>query len=169
MARGDISPIGINGGAQEFRVAASATRGYAGDPINSLAALTSGESDVNTVVVLTTAKPVIGTDNFIGIASKNMEVNSSGTVIAHRLWVVVPIPYVTRLRGRATTASEIDTDSELLGLFFDATVFTLTSGAYTILSNPTTNTHGLIIRDGNISLGTLDVAVDARVMRNTVA
>ena len=60
LGRGNVTVKGINGGKQEFRVAASATRGYAGEPINSLSALTSGVSDVNTVVVLTDTKPVIG-------------------------------------------------------------------------------------------------------------
>ena len=60
MTRGDLSIIGVSGGARPFRVAASATRGYAGEPINSLSALTSGAADVNMVVVLNDGKPVIG-------------------------------------------------------------------------------------------------------------
>jgi len=60
MTRGDLSVIGVSGGARPYRVAAAATRGYAGEPINSLAALTAGASSVNTVVVLTDGKPVIG-------------------------------------------------------------------------------------------------------------
>ena len=168
MTRGDLTTIGINGGTQEFRVAASATRGYAGEPINSLAALTAGVADVNTVVVLTDGKPVVATDNFVGIASKNMEVNSSGTVIAHRLWVTVPIPSITRISGRALTKASVDTDSELLGVMWDTVLFDLTSGAYTIDQTAAANTSGLTIRDGNTFLGTLQVIVDARVMRNAV-
>ena len=169
MTRGDLSIIGVSGGARPFRVAASATRGYAGEPINSLSALTSGAADVNTVVVLTDGKPVIGTDSFVGVAEENMKVNSAGTVVAHTLSVGVPIPNITRIRGKAKTAASVDTDSELLGLLWDAVLFDLTSGVYTIDETATANTSGLLIVDGIISKGLLDVTVDSRVMRNDVA
>ena len=150
-------------------MAAAATRGYAGEPINSLAALTAGVADVNTVVVLTDAKPVIGTDNFIGVAEENMKVNGAGTVVAHELSVVVPIPYATRIRGRAKTKTSADTDSELLGFLFDAVLFDLTAGAYTIDQTAAANTGGLIVRGGIPAKGLLDVVVDARAMRKDVS
>ncbi len=169
MSRGDIQVIGVSAGAHPFRVAASATRGYAGEPINSLAARTAGAADVNTVVVLTDAKPVIGTDNFIGIAEKNMKVDSTGTVVAQKLGVVVPIPNVTRMRGKAKTAANVDTDAELLAILHDEVLFDLTSGVYTIDDTAAANTSGLEIVDGIPSKGTLDVVVDARAMRKEVA
>lgn len=162
--------IGVSGGAHPYRVAASATRGYAGEPINSLAARTSGAADVNTVVVLTDTKPIIGTDNFVGIATKNMKVNSAGTtVVAHTLMVAVPIPNVTRMRGRAKTAANVDTDAELLAILHDEVTFDLTASVYTIDDTAASNTSGLMIADGNVTKGTLDVTVDARAMRKEVS
>lgn len=161
--------IGVSGGSRPFRVAASATRGYAGEPINSLVAQTSGVADVNTVVVLTDGKPVIGTDSFVGVATENMKVNSAGTVVAHTLSVAMPIPGITRIRGKAKTAASVDTDSELLGLLHDLVLFDLTSSVYTIDETASANTSGLEIVDGIISKGILDVIVDARVMRNKVS
>ncbi len=169
MSRGDISVIGVSGGAHPYRVAASATRGYAGEPINSLAARTAGVADVNTVVVLTDTKPIIGTDNFVGIAQENMKVNAAGTVVAHSLNVIVPIPNCTRMRGKAKTAASIDTDAELLGILFDEVTFDLTSAVYTIDEAAAANTSGLTIVDGDIRKGTLDVTVDARAMRKEVS
>ena len=169
MSRGDLSVIGVSGGARPFRVAAEATRGYAGEPINSLAALTNGAANVNTVVVLTDGKPVIGTDGFVGVAMENMKVNSAGTVVAHTLSVGVPIPHITRIRGKAKVAASIDTDAELLAILWDAVLFDLTSAVYTIDETAAANTSGLTIVDGIISKGLLDVVVDARVMRNSVA
>ncbi len=169
MAKGDISMIGVSGGTRPYRVAASATRGYAGDPINSLGVRTSGAVNVNTVVVLTDGKPLVGTDAFVGIAGENMKVNSAGTVLAHTLSVAIPIPHCTRIRGKAETVANIDTDAELLAILWDATSFGLSSGVYTISETAAGDTEGLMIVDGNITKGTLDVVVDARVMRTDVA
>lgn len=169
MSRLDLTTVGINGGNQPRRVAASATRFYAGEPINYAGTYSSGAASVNTVVVLTDAKPVIGTDNFVGIAAKDAEVNSAGTVIAHKTYVTVPLPLVTRIRGRAKTAANVDTDSELLGVLYDAVLFDLTSAAYTIDETAAADTSGLIIVDGNPIKSTLDVVVDARATRADIS
>lgn len=161
--------VGINSGAHPRRVAAAATRFYAGEPMNSLAALTTGASSVNTVVVLTDTKPRVGTDNFQGIAGADAQVNAAGTVIAHKTLVVLPIPYITLIRGRAKTAANIDTDSELLGILFDAVDFDLTSSVYTIDDAAASNASGLSVMDGNVIKGTLDCVADARVMRKDIS
>src|ERR1044072_247604 len=98
-----------------------------------------------------------------------MKVNGAGTVVAHELSVVVPIPYATRIRGRAKTKTSADTDSELLGFLFDAVLFDLTAGAYTIDQTAAANTGGLIVRGGIPAKGLLDVVVDARAMRKDVS
>ncbi len=165
MAKFDIKTVGINGGARTFRVAASATRFYTGEPINFAGTYTSGVASVNTVVVMTDAKPVIGTDLMVGIAAKDAEVNSSGTVTAHKTQVTVPIPYVTKIRGKAKTTTNVDTDSELLGVLWDVVLFDLTAAVYTIDETAAADTSGLTIVDGNIAKQTLDVTVDARAMR----
>lgn len=169
MAKHDLRVVGISAGARPYRVAASATRFYAGEPINFAGTYTSGAASVNTVVVMTDAKPVIGTDNFIGVAARDASVNSSSTVIAHTTQVTVPIPEVTTIRGKAKTATNIDTDAELLGVLFDVVLFDLTSSVYTIDETAAADTSGLRIVNGNVSKGTLDVVVDARAMRADIS
>lgn len=169
MARRDLSVIGVSAGEQPRRVAASATRFYTGEPLNFAGTYTSGVASVNTVVVLTDAKPVIGTDSFQGIAGKDAKVNSSGTVVAHTTSCIVPIPNCSRIRGRAKTVANIDTDSELLGVLFDAVLFDLTSSVYTIDETAAADTSGLLIVDGIPSKGTLDVTVDVRAFRADVS
>lgn len=169
MSRGDLSVIGVSGGERPFRVAASATRFYTGEPINFAGTYSSGVASANTVVVLTDAKPVIGTDLFVGIAGRDAKVNSAGTVVAHTTSVVVPIPYCTRIRGRAKTAANVDTDSELLGVLWDVVLFDLTTAVYTIDETAAADTSGLTIVDGNPAKQTLDVIVDARAMRADIS
>lgn len=161
--------VGVNAGSRQFRVAASATRFFAGEPINSLATLSSGAASVNTVVVLTTTKPLIGTDNFVGVAAGDAVVNASATVIAQQIPVDVPLPYSTIIRGRGKTAANIDTDAELLLILGDAVTFDLTAGAYTINDTATTNAAALTIVNGNIAKQTLDTTIDARGMRVTIS
>ena len=164
----DVHAIGITAGNWEMRVAASATRGYTGEPLMMTPTYTAGVSDVNTVVVVTDNKPTIATDEFKGICAKDFVVNSSGTVTAHKNLVTVPIPYATRLRAKAETKANIDTDSELLGLFFDFVRFDLTGGVYTYAAS-TANTAGLQIVSGNSTRGTLDAVVDARTLRTVIS
>ena len=147
-----------------FRVAASATRGYSGEPIINTASYTTGVATVNTVAVLTDGLPVIGTDTFVGIARDSMQVNSAGTVVAHKLNVAVPIANGTKLRAKHKTAASADTDSEVLGLFFDIAIFDLTTAVYT-WDPSTADTGAFIVRDGNAAKATLDCVVDARAMR----
>ena len=165
MARGNVSVKGINGGNQEFRVAASATRGYSGDPVNNLAAYTNGVADTNTCVVLTDAKPRIGTDQFVGVERTDMAVNSAGTVTASKFFATVPIPFVTRLSANLQTVASMDTDTELLGLLWDYIDFNLAAGVYTLAQTAASDASGLIFRNGDIVLGTADVVVDPRCMR----
>lgn len=169
MAKLDLTTVGLNGGNQPRRVAASATRFYAGEPIMFAGTYSSGAASVNTVVVLTDGKPVIGTDNFVGIAAKDAEVNSAATVIAHKTYVTVPLPFVTRIRGRAKTAANVDTDAELLAITYDAVLFDLTTAVYTIDDTAAADTSGLIIIDGNPVKSTLDVVVDARATRADIS
>jgi len=169
MAKADLSTVGIDGGNQPRRVAASATRFYAGEPANFVGTNTAGAASVNTVVVLTDTKPRVGTDSFQGIFATDAQINSSATVVAHKCYVTVPIPNVTRIRGRAKTAANVDTDSELLGILFDYLDFDLTSSVYTIDDTAASNASGLMCVDGNISKQTIDVVVDARTLRYAVS
>ena len=109
------------------------------------------------------------TDNFVGIASKAAEIDSTATVIAHKTDVEVPIPEISRIRGKAKTVANIDTDSELLGVMWDLVLFDLTSAVYTIDETGAADTSGLKILDGDTAKQTLDVVVDVRAMRADVA
>ena len=162
--RPDMSVIGFHGGNQEFRVAASATRAYVGDPINFTGTYSGGIANSNTVTQAADATPVEGTDNFVGILQKDFEVNSAGTVIAHKTLITVPIAHATRIRGKAKTATLLDTDAELLGLLWDHVLFDLATTVFTIDQTGAADTSGLIIRNGNIAKGTLDVVVNALAM-----
>ena len=118
---------------------------------------------------MTDTKPRIGTDSFVGVSAQNMKVDSAGTVVAHKLQVVVPIPSVTRIRGKAKTAASVDTDSEILGLLWDYVDFDLTTGVYTIDEAAAADASALTIVDGNAAKGTLDVVVSAIGMRTDTA
>lgn len=169
MAKGNVSTVGVDGGNQPFRVAASATRFYAGEPLNSLATQTSGAASVNTVVVLTDAKPRVATDNFAGIAAVDAQVNSGGTVIAHKTYASVPIPYITRVRAVAKTVANVDTDAELILILWDAIDFDLTTAVYTWDDTAASNASAFVVRDGNPAKSTLDCVIDARGMRVAIS
>lgn len=169
MAKADIKVVGISAGARPFRVAAAATRFYAGEPINFAGTNTTGAASVNTVVVLTDNKPVIGTDSFVGIAASDAPVSAAGTVVAGKVQVEVPIPNATIIRGFAKTKTNISTDSALLGLFWDYLVFDLTTAVYTIDDVAQANTGGLVCVNGNTATGELDCWVDARALRYAVS
>lgn len=137
--------------------------------MNFAGTYTSGVATVNTVVVLTDAKPVIGTDNFVGVLRNDMKVDSAGTVIAQTVRVAVPIPEITRIRGVAKTVANVDTDSELLGVLWDRVLFDLTSAVYTIDETAAADTSGLTIVDGIPAKSLLDVTVDVRAMRADIS
>ena len=118
---------------------------------------------------MTDTKPRIATDAFVGVAAKNMKVDSAGTVVAHKLQVVVPIPSVTRIRGNAKVAANVDTDAELLLILWDYVDFDLTSAVYTIDETAAADASGLTIVDGNPAKSTLDVVVSALAMRTDTA
>lgn len=168
MAKFDCEVIGASH-ADEFRVAASATRARAGEPLEFNGTYTSGVASVNTVVQAADATPVIGTDNFVGICSKDFEVDSAGTVTAHKTLARVPIPHYTKIRALAKTKANIDTDAELLGVLWDLVLFDVTSSEFTIDETAAADTSGLIVRNGNTSRGTLDVVIDARAFRADIS
>ena len=162
MAKFDVKVIG-NCPNLPFRVAASATRGYYGEPMIVIPSYTSGVSDVNTIVVAVDDDPTIGTDQFVGILAKDMEVNSAGTVTAHRTTVAVPKANQTRLRAKVTTVATADTESEAIGLLWDIYVFDLISSVYT-WKPAAADTGGFTARWYNYVKSSLDCVVDARAI-----
>lgn len=165
MSKFDLRVVGPSF-VKEYRVASGATAINQGEPVNSLATLTSGAASANTAVVLTDGKPVIGTDNFLGIAAGpgTHTASVAGVVPVARVY-----PSVTEIWGNAKSAAAIDTDAELLAILFDAVLFDLTSSLYTIDQAAASNAAGLTIVDGNIQRGELGVTVDARALRVTIS
>ena len=161
MAKFDVKVVGHCANLP-FRVAASATRGYYGEPMIVAPTYTTGTSSVNTIVVLTDDLPVIGTDQFVGILAKDMTVDSAGTVTAHRTTVAVPRANETRIRAKVTTAATADTQSEAIGLLWDIYVFDLISSVYTW--KPGADTGGFTARWYNYVKSQLDCVVDARAI-----
>lgn len=176
MAKGDLTVIDFSV-ARPFRAPASATRAEVGEPLESNnITLSSGVASANTVVLPVADFPIISTDIFVGICAKRYEVNAAGTVTAHETLAWVPLPNYSRIRGKAETSASVDTDSELLGILWDVTLFDYnsTGGAdggelYTIKEAASADTSALTIVDGNISAGTLDVTVDVRAFRFDVS
>lgn len=167
--KADLTVIGFSAGARQFRVAAAATAINAGEPVGWEGTLTAGVASVNTVVVLTTGKPVVATDSFIGVAAQ-ATASSAGSVTAQKFLVEQVVPNITIIRAKAKTATNIATDSQLLGVLFDVTTFDLTATVYTINETSSgSNTDSLQILNGDTTKGTLDVTVDARALRYAVS
>ena len=166
MAANDISVVSESAGVRQFEVASGATAINPGEPVMRTPSYTSGVTDANTVVVLTDGKPVVATDELVGIAASAGTHTSSA---AGTVNVIVPKPHETRIRGKAKTAGNVDTASELTNILHDLVLFDLTSSTYTIDDTASADTSGLQIMDGDIVKNTLDVEVDARAMRTVVA
>lgn len=118
----------------------------------------------NFVIALATGDPEIGTDEFVGIVRKQSTETSSvdGTV------EVVTMTPATRLRGQATTTTNIDTEAELLGIIGDFICMDVTgagtngpTGVFTFDENEGTdpNVHGFKVIAGNTVKGSLDCSV----------
>lgn len=161
MAKFDVKVVGKCANLP-FRVAASATRGYYGEPLIVAPTYSSGVASVNTVVVLTDDLPVIGTDQFVGILTKDM-LPTSGTIVAQRVTAAVPRPNETRIRAKVTTSATADTESEAIGLLWDIYVFDLISSTYT-WKPAAADTGGFTARWYNYVKSQLDCVADARAM-----
>ena len=85
---------------------------------------------------------------------------------------VNPVPYAGRIRGKAETAANVDTDAEILALIGDVTRlgYSATGGVgstqlYTIKDTAEQDTDLFQIVEGNYAQGTLDVLVDPLAYR----
>jgi len=165
MSLDDIKVVKNPGTAYKYNVSdrdtssASATI-KAGEPVKTY-------STNEFVVIIADGDPEISTDQFIGVARKE----STETATADgKVEVVTLIPMSTVLRGKATTAGNIDTASELLAYLNDWVTFDVTSSVFTIDENETTdpNVHGLMIIGGDTTDKTLDVFVHPLVIASLV-
>ena len=157
MSKGDLAIVG--GGASTpvlpFRVddrttsSASATH-KAGEPLK--------QNNANFALLCADGDPEQGTDAFIGLAHNESTETSAAEGLVD---VEVIVPFITRIRGKATTAANIDTDAKLKGVLQDAVNFDLVASVFTIDEDEgdDPNVHSLVIVDGDINKGTLDVYV----------
>ncbi len=109
----------------------------------------------NSAIPILTGDPEIATDILIGLATSE----STETASADGAVDVAQILPGTVLRGKPTTASNMNTQALLDGLRFDYVACDVTSLAQTIDEDEgdDPNVHGLCILDGDIVAGTLDV------------
>ncbi len=173
--RGDLEVLGLQG-THLVRVAASATRFEAGEPMHSVATQTSGAASANVYVLAAADTPVIGTHRLGGVALKGALPFASGTLVAQEVPLARPVPQLGVIRGRAETAANIDTAAELLAIIQDYSLidYNATGGTdggelYTIKDAASADTSGLEIVDGDTAKGTLDVIVDNRAYRHDVS
>lgn len=157
-------------------VVSGGTAVLAGEPMHSVATLSSGASSANTYVLAAADTPVIGTHKFGGVALENSENAGAGTTLEQFLTCACPVPYVGKITGRAETVASVDTLTELALLIQDAVLIDYSAtGAsdggqlYTIKEVAGADTSGLEIVGGNTALSTLDVVVDARAYRHDVS
>lgn len=148
----------------------------AGEPVHSVATLSSGVASANTYVLAAADTPVIGTHKFGGVAIEKSENAAAGTVLEQFLTCACPVPYVGMIEGKAETQANVDTLTELALLIQDVVLIDYSAtGAsdggqlYTIKDAAAADTAGLEIVGGNTALSTLKVTVDARAYRHDVA
>lgn len=170
--RADLSVVGLQF-TRPRRVAASATRFEAGEPIHSTATMNgSGVASSNTWVLAAADTVVLGTHTLGGVALKGALPFKTGTLTAQTALCACPIPHAGLIRGKAETAGSVDTDAELLLILNDATLidYNATGGTdggelYTIKEAVSADTSGFAIINGNPAKSTLDVEAYATVYR----
>lgn len=169
--RGDLTVTGPSS-TRKRRVAASATRFEAGEPLYSKGTMSSGAASSNTWVLAAEDFPVLGTHTFGGVAIKGALPFKTGTLVAQTALTACPIPHAGLIWAKGETAANVDTDAELLAILNDATLIDYAAtGAsdggelYTIKDTASADTSGLAIIDGNPAKKTLAVEVYATVYR----
>ena len=169
MALGDVSIVGGAGvtpvipfHAEDRDTSTLTVTMKPGEPVKRRA------TDADAVEFIITGEPTYSTtaSSFVGIVAKESTetATADGTVD-----VEVVVPYITRLRAKATSAANINTAAKLRAFSQNAVKF---DGISAITGNPATtaytideddtddqNDAGLVIVDGDIVRGTLDVYV----------
>lgn len=127
---------------RRYQTEANATAINFGEPVK----LKSAGSQY--VIPLADAEPVIGTTTaMIGIAASNSTQTASADGVVD---VFEILPGITYLAAPKTAAS-IDTQAEYNALVGDPVLFDLTSGVYTVDTDATATTSGLVIVDLDIT------------------
>lgn len=181
MSKGDLRVRGPQA-VLPLYVVSGGTNIQAGEPMHSLATSAAGDANVNTSVLAAADTPVIGTHRFKGIALSPSLNAAAGTTLTQYLRASQPAPHIGLIWGRAETVASVDTATELAALIGDYTLidYNATGAAdagqlYTIKEVVSADTSGLEIvygtaaMAGNVALGQLAVAVDARAYRHDVS
>lgn len=161
MAKADLKIIKGAGPTVSFPVddrttSSQTTNLLPGEPI---------KQGTNFVIALATGDPEVGTDEMVGIVRKTSTETSTvdGAVEAYTL-----IPGITTVRGKATTAANVDTQAKINALTGNWVALDLTgtgtNGATAVFTidedeGDDPNVHGFKILRGNPVRGTLDCLV----------
>lgn len=145
----------------EWQVDASATLIYPGEPVK----LSSAGSPF--VIKLADNEPVIGTTTqVVGIAATT---STNTSVVAGKVKVYIPLPG-TVYACKATTAANVDTQSELDALVGDNVLFDLTSTTFTVDENAGNNaTYGIQIVGGDPNKGEVYFTIRPAAAEGAVA
>ena len=174
---GDLQVVGFTQTLPR-RIAASATRYEVGEPlIFDGITYSTGTASGNTAVLADTDVLAVGTDVFAGIAISPAQPLKTGTLVAHKTMTSNPIANLGRIRGKAQTAANVDTDSEIIDMIMDYTTidYNSTGGTdggelYTIIdTGGVADASAFTIIDGNAALQTLDVTPADEAYRLKVA
>lgn len=167
MAANDIKVLKSHFGVERFLTEANVKLGIqAGDAV-----IIAG-TGTNYADLLLDGMPTRGTDVFAGI-TRTPATNTASVDGVIDVELVGP---GTVLTGRATTAANINTTAKLLGIRNDVTNFdrsaATAAGLLTIDETNTTakksSTLSLVILNGDISLGTLRVAVQTGMFASNI-
>lgn len=159
MAVNDIQILKGHYGVEIFRTEANVKLGMAAGDLVKIAG-----TGTNYVDVILDGDPEQGTDLLVGLTREDAA-NVANTASADGKQVVELVGQGSVLQGKATTASNVNTDAKLLGLLFDYVACdrsaATAAGVLTIDEDEGTDTavHGLVILNGDIVKGTLRVAV----------
>lgn len=173
--RADLRVIGPQASIPRYLVAGG-TAIVAGEPLHSVATLSSGVASANTFVLAAADTPVIGTHKFGGVAQRDSYNVAAGTVKEQFIGGICPVPYLGRIQGKAETFASVDTLTELALIIQDVTLidYSATGAAdggqlYTIKEVVSADTSGLEIAGGTPALGLLEVYVAAQAYRHDVS
>jgi len=162
MAKADISIVGGDAVTprQNFYVddrttsSASATI-KPGEPVK----LEDAAGGNNFALLLATGEPnVTSTTRFVGIAEDESDETSAADGSVN---VAIVVPYITKLRCKAHTGTNINTVAKIKLLTGDAVTFDLTSSKFTVNEDEgdDPNDHGLVMVDFDIEKGLVDFYV----------
>jgi len=162
MAKADISIVGGDAVTprQNFYVndrttsSASATI-KPGEPVK----LEDAVSGYNFALILATGEPnVTSSTRFVGIAEDESDETSTADGSVN---VAIVVPFITKLRCKATTVANINTVAKVKLLWGHTVTFDLTSTVFTVDENEgdDPNDHGLVMVDFDIEKGLVDFYV----------